>query len=425
MAVIGIVAASLSGVAASNPAHAPTSLAGTVDRAPLRTIRGEATSLWTPNQIARTPDGSLVVANEGLNGEGASVTVHAGGADGDAAPVRRLAGPRTGFVTPAGVAVDTDGTFYVSDYATNRIAVFAPGARGDVAPTRVISGSTTRLDGPVGLHLAGSTVIVANTLGNDVLVFAKGASSNTAPQRRIAGDATGLTSPYKAVQAPSGELVVGTLAGWVRVFGSGANGNTAPVRSLEGARSGFGRVTGIALDAERHLYVASQDASAPVVAFAPGAGGTAQPIARLDGDLNDLAMPQDLTVLPNGQFVVSDMAIDAVLTFASLSADQPPPPTPVVKTPGKVRALKVKNGPRKVRRPVTWRAPAADGGTRVTGYRVVVRKGKRTVLTRTVTKQRVVLRKGKLPKGRLVVRVQARNSKGFGPAATKRFRVRG
>lgn len=421
LSATSVLVTSLLGVAPASPAlmpapsPSPSAAPATIDRAPLRTIRGTSTQLWTPNQVGVSPDGSLVVANEG----NASLSTYPAGASGNVSPTRRLVGGATGISALGGVHVDGDGTTYVSDFVRDRISVFAPGASGNAAPVRTISGARTRLDAPVGLDVRGDQLVVANRDGNSVLVFAKSAQGNAAPVRAITGAATQLSQPFRVAVGDGGELVVGTLGSRITTYAAGATGNAKPIRTLTGSLSTFGRVTGLDLDAQGNLYVASQDATAPVVVFAPRASGSARPTVKLEGLLHDLALPLGLTVLANRHVVVSDLTTDAVHTFAPLVT-----PARVVRRPGRVRNLKVSGGPRANRRAVTWRWPASNGGAKVTRHRVVVKKGKRVVAVRTPKARRVVLRRGQLPQGRLVVTVQARNKKGLGPATRRVFVVR-
>ncbi len=62
----------------------------------------------------------------------------------------------TGANTVQGIAVDTNGTGYVADYATNSIYVFDDFAtrNGTFAPDRTISGARTQLSGPFHIYIA-------------------------------------------------------------------------------------------------------------------------------------------------------------------------------------------------------------------------------------------------------------------------------
>jgi hypothetical protein len=64
------------------------------------------------------------------------VTVYDPRADGDARPVRILAGPTTRLQAPAAVALDAYDTLYVVN--AESVTIYAPGAAGDVAPVRTI-----------------------------------------------------------------------------------------------------------------------------------------------------------------------------------------------------------------------------------------------------------------------------------------------
>ena len=106
------------------------------DAAPLRTIQGPRTQLNWPAQISLDPERSeLFVANDGGN----SVLVFRTTDDGDAAPTRVIAGPQTGLLNPTGVWVDTvHDEVVVSSMGNHSAMVFPRTASGDVAPLRTI-----------------------------------------------------------------------------------------------------------------------------------------------------------------------------------------------------------------------------------------------------------------------------------------------
>jgi sugar lactone lactonase YvrE len=104
--------------------------------APLRTITGSATRLNGPMGVAVDRAGNIYVANEWGTGPG-SVTVYRAGANGDARPLRILAGAATGLGAPAAVALDPHDTLYVVN-AAGSVTVYEPGASGNAAPVRTI-----------------------------------------------------------------------------------------------------------------------------------------------------------------------------------------------------------------------------------------------------------------------------------------------
>ena len=104
----------------------------------------------------------------------------------------QIGGSNTGLVAPGSVAVDASRNVYVSDGMTATISEFAAGATGNVAPIRTIAGSKTGLNGGGALAVskASGEIFVLNGSTNAVLGFAATASGNVAPIQTIAGSAT-------------------------------------------------------------------------------------------------------------------------------------------------------------------------------------------------------------------------------------------
>jgi hypothetical protein len=76
--------------------------------------------------------------------DGSDVLVFADGATGNTAPMRVLAGAKTGVSEAFNLAVHPDGTIYLADadegLANGRITVYSPGAAGNTPPLRTITG---------------------------------------------------------------------------------------------------------------------------------------------------------------------------------------------------------------------------------------------------------------------------------------------
>lgn len=111
-----------------------------------RTARGRATPTRVIDVLTETSAGSLDLA---LSGDGRlwvagatpnTLLSYAPGARGNAAPDRRVTGPRTGLGERPELDVDAAGRVYVTQYSGSgpRISVFAPSANGDAAPLRVL-----------------------------------------------------------------------------------------------------------------------------------------------------------------------------------------------------------------------------------------------------------------------------------------------
>jgi hypothetical protein len=113
----------------------------------------------------------------------------------------QIGGSNTGLVAPGTVAVDASLNVYVFDTMTARISEFAAGATGNVAPIRTIAGSKTGLSGGNGFSFGlavskpSGEIFVSNPGSNAILGFAATASGNVAPIQTIAGSATRLSDP--------------------------------------------------------------------------------------------------------------------------------------------------------------------------------------------------------------------------------------
>jgi len=91
---------------------------------------------------------------------------------------------------------------YVGNIGNNSITIYKQDAQGDTAPLKVIAGSKTGINNPGQLSEdAQGNLYVANnaspaastsTAYGSVLVFAHGANGNTAPIRKLVGPATDL-----------------------------------------------------------------------------------------------------------------------------------------------------------------------------------------------------------------------------------------
>ncbi len=113
----------------------------------------------------------------------------------------QVGGSNTGLEAPGTVAVDASLNVYVFDTTTATISEFAAGTTGNVAPIRTIAGSKTGLDGGNGFSFglavskASGKIFVSNPGTNTILGFAATASGDVAPIQTIAGSATGLADP--------------------------------------------------------------------------------------------------------------------------------------------------------------------------------------------------------------------------------------
>jgi len=105
---------------------------------PFRTITGANTGLQAPHGMDFDDSNNLYVAN------GHSILVFGPGAHGNVAPIRTIKGPHTGLTNCTSIAVDPTGVVYAGNLfpqdEDGHITVHAPGANGDAAPFHTIAG---------------------------------------------------------------------------------------------------------------------------------------------------------------------------------------------------------------------------------------------------------------------------------------------
>jgi DNA-binding beta-propeller fold protein YncE len=100
-----------------------------------------------------------------------TITVYRPTASGDAAPIRTIGGPHTLIDVPRGIAVDSADRIYVVTARPpanhGMILVFAATANGNVAPIRRIAGTNTALSLPHGIAVRGGLIYVTNAANHD------------------------------------------------------------------------------------------------------------------------------------------------------------------------------------------------------------------------------------------------------------------
>ncbi len=183
--------------------------------APLRLIGGAHTGLADPHGIAVdmkhgvmyvsnhgaysvSQEGMESEHNDGINRENMiagsgryqppSITVHTLTANGDAAPIRTITGPKTQLNWPSTMAYDEQhDELFVANDVENAILVFHGSDSGDVAPTRVLQGARTGLKNPTGvaLDLTNRELAIANMGNHTATVYPIDAHGDVAPKRTI------------------------------------------------------------------------------------------------------------------------------------------------------------------------------------------------------------------------------------------------
>lgn len=402
-------------VAGALAATAPSAAADDVNVAPVRTIQGPThTGLKRPLGIY-VRGGQIHVSNYGTS----SILAFDLKSDGDVPPKRRIAGAASLVSSPRTVAADSTGATWVTSASTepagNRVLSFRPSADGNVAPASKFNPGFV----PFGVAIDKNDKVHLSNEGDTIKVFSRSATGTPAAERTI--KSTHLSNARGIAIDAANRLWVANGSGDSLVaFAPGASGNAAPVRVIKGSKTQIQFATDIALDASGRVYVADHRAR-DVKVFAAHANGNVAPIKVLGGSAPALTSPAGVAVAPDGTVVVSDYDGHDISIFAPLFASPK-----AVKVPSKPRALKVAGKAGSKTRKVSWRRPSNDGGAKITGYRLVVKKGNKVLLRKNLGagKRSYTIKRAKLRKGKLTVYVKAKNGKGFGKNAKKTFRVR-
>jgi sugar lactone lactonase YvrE len=323
------------------PARVVTTLAGSAGLTGSTDDTGANARFAYPRGLAVDGGGTVYVADDGNNtirkiSPGGVVTTLAGVA-GSAGSLDGT-GSAARFNAPVGVAVDSGGTVYVSDYSNRTIRKITPGGTvSTLAGTAGSSGSAdgsgaaAQFGGPYGLALSSGSLYVADA-GNNTLrkITATGVVTTLAGTAGSSGSADGsgaaaqFNVPLGLAAGAGGSLYVAdsgnntirkitptglasTLAGAAGSYGS-ADGS--------GAAAQFGSADngphGVAADSSGNVYVADTGNNtirkitpAGVVTTLAGAAGV-HGSADGTGAGAQFNMPGGLTVDSSGNVYVAD-----------------------------------------------------------------------------------------------------------------------
>jgi sugar lactone lactonase YvrE len=221
--------------------------------APTRTIMGPDTQMGVPTGLAVDSDGDIYVTNWfGGTPCAGTVTVYAAGANGDAAPIAQIKGLKTRLCDPGGIAIDSKRNMYVTSgqQYSSAVNVYAAGSNGNVRPIAEISGRRTLLFDPAGITLDALGNIYVSSEGDGTLVkYRAGAHDDAKPVQAIYGIRTKLQFANGIAVDPSDEIYANnTIRPDVVVLASDANGDVPPIRIIrKNRRSNLRRPTNIAV----------------------------------------------------------------------------------------------------------------------------------------------------------------------------------
>lgn len=314
-ACIGALTAALLGVAAATPgvpwcgSIAVFAADANGDIEPLRVLTGPGNGLRRPAVIAVDRKGHLYVTNAQNRVADDAVRVFAPDADGDAPARRVIAGPRTGLTKPAGLALDRQGRLYVGSRSSwaaslwSGVAVFEARANGDARPVRTLAGGSIHDHGQSPERLALDSHDSLYVRSGVIAVFAPGATGASEPARHIMRTVPGRQ--FATIHSPQlfaldrHDTLYAMAGDTVMIYAPGYTGTEPAVRRIAGPLSGVREVTALALDDRGWLYLAERgprwDAGL-VRAYPPGAGGDVPPGRTIQGPRTRLTSPTSIAL---------------------------------------------------------------------------------------------------------------------------------
>ena len=216
----------------------------------------EGRGFYYPVDTATGPNGRLYVLGRGHDGDPRGIQVCVMDVDSEYYGVFGLVGEADGqFIWPAGIAIDSEGTVYVSDEHLNRISVF------DASGTFLLkwgnSGSGAgELNGPNGLAVdAEDRLLVVDHRNHRVQRFTKDGDLISSFGEEGGGPGQ-LNLPWGVAAASSGDVYV---ADWGnhRVQRFAADGEFVASYGGPGEGDGlFHRPSSVAVDTEGFIFVA-------------------------------------------------------------------------------------------------------------------------------------------------------------------------
>ena len=247
---------------------------GTLNEKPTATITGSNTGLTMPYGIALDSSNKIYVADKTSS---MFIFPAVGSSTGtlNEAPSAALGQAVTGLNDPRGVAVDTSGKIYVTNFSSALlyVSVYPAGSNATVAPMAIIGGTNTELNVPQGLAVDPSgNIYVADSRAAVVFVFPPLGSStgtlNEAATAFIGGGNTGVTTPYGVALDSNLNVYVADSTSGVLIFPPVGNGtgliNNPPIASISGTNTGLGHPTGIALDSSDNIYVTADNTAGSI-----------------------------------------------------------------------------------------------------------------------------------------------------------------
>ena len=195
------------------------------------------------NALALDSSGNLYVSGVlAAPNLGSGVAVFSPTAKGDAVPIRIIGGSAT-TITGIGavpIAVDSADNIYISTadpLVPDSILIFNSSASGNVPPTSTIGGPATTINSIEGLALdSAGNIYVSNFPSDqnalpDILEFSAGSTGNVAPIRTISGSATTMSAVGNLALDSAGNIYVLNSLNLLK-FAPNATENVAPIATI-------------------------------------------------------------------------------------------------------------------------------------------------------------------------------------------------
>ena len=248
---------------------------------PTRVIAGQTTKASrTMHGIFYNPKHDEIVVPVALGG---AVLTLPGGADGGAAPLRVLQGPKTGLVQPDTLYVDVAHDEMIVDSGDDSVLVFNRTAAGDTAPIRRLGGPKTKIRNIYGMTVDSvhNLIVIANrveTAGSresedGILIFNRTDEGDVAPRAVIAGPRTGIIKIRQIVVDDERGQIFATIknnfenydvnderpspwnadkTGFIGVWSVDDNGDVPPRGVIKGPATGLVWPAGVAINPKHH-----------------------------------------------------------------------------------------------------------------------------------------------------------------------------
>jgi sugar lactone lactonase YvrE len=341
------------------------------------------------------------------NGGNSAINAFALGKPGAGLPAYTTFGSGLGINAPGGLAFNSKGQLFVSNYGGGTITEYSPGPAA--APINTVPGLTT----PRGIAVVPPGVWVAQQAANTLSAFTYSSITGLITGTShvdIVGDQTGLSAPDGVAYDQGLVWVANSGNNTITAYATTATGNVTPVHTISGILTGLSEPTGLAVDAAGDLMVANEFGPTVTVYSAAQLAGLGSAPADLAPvrTITGLSGPEGIDVDSSGQIYIANSFNSTVDVFAANATGAATPVNVITGTALKAPGVLAVTPPLAI---LTERLPRGRLHHR---YRVRLQASEGT------TPYNWSLRHGPLPKGLRLSRSGVISGK---PARTGRFRV--